>query len=91
MRISDHPRLAISALVGVFFLAFALSIYSSGAAATSTGTNQAGSDGGGVAVTLSSSGGSHVVHISYYVYSSGNLDNVSAVYYTTSSACAHNN
>jgi hypothetical protein len=84
MRISDHPKLAISALVGVFFLAFALSIYSSGAA--TSGTFQVG---GGV-VTLSSSGGAHVVHVRYYVYSNGNFDNVSAVYYTTSS-CVHNN
>jgi hypothetical protein len=75
MRISDHPKLAITTLVAVFFLALGLSIYLSGTAAS--GTIQVQS----TAVASGTGGSIHVVFVHYYVHS--NECNITALYYTT--------
>ena len=82
MRISDHPRASLAVLVGVFFAAFALSLYFSGTAAG--GTIQVQSDH----VTVATSGNGHVIYVHYYVYS--NSSNVTATYYTASPCVYHN-
>lgn len=80
MRISDHPKASLTVLVGVFFLAFALSLYFSNA--SSGGVIQIHSDN----VTLATSGHGHVIYVHYYVYSSNS--NTTVVYYTTN-PCIH--
>lgn len=62
MHVKDHPKIAFAALVGVFILAFALSLYFSGQAEVGTAQSQP------TQVTISSNGTVHVLYVQDHGY-----------------------